>query len=59
MADTADDNDALSSLLQTSHYLDMFNDNVRNKAYRLALEEVISPGQAGLIIPHPACQQRS
>lgn len=36
----------MADLLQTSHYLDMFNDKARNNAYRLALEAVIQAGRA-------------
>lgn len=35
---------ALSNLLQSSHYLDMLNDASRNRAYRLAVDEVVKPG---------------
>ena len=46
--------DSLASLLQTSHYLDMFNDVARNRAYRLALEAAIQAGHASAIkrLPH-------
>ena len=43
-AEDSGTSEPLSSLLQTSHYLDMLNDQARNRAYRLALEHAVKPG---------------
>ena len=46
---------AVSDLLQSSQYLDMFNDSARNRAYNLAIQQTVKPGDAlsNQISPRP------
>ncbi len=44
-----DSNTAVSDLLQSSQYLDMFNDKARNKAYSIAIESTVQSGGSPLM----------